>query len=224
MRVLVIDVGGTTVKLAGSWEPTVHAIPSGPTLTAAALVDGVRGVARGWEVDAISIGVPAPVRHGRVLHEPVNLGGGWVDFDFAGAFGVPVRLINDAAMQALGSYDGGRMLFLGLGTGLGNAVVDEGRVEALELAHLPYRNGGTYEDYLGKAGLERLGRKKWEKHVHVVTDLLRRALICDHVVLGGGHVTKLERLPAFARAGNNANAIAGGVRLWSATLSAADRR
>ena len=214
MRVLVVDIGGTNIKVAGSWEPTVHTIPSGPELTAADLVEKVRTLARGWEIDAISIGVPAPVRHGRILHEPVNLGHGWVDFDFATAFGVPVRLINDAAMQALGSYEGGRMLFLGLGTGLGNAVVDEGRVEPLELAHLPYRNGKTYEEYLGKAGLLRLGRKKWEKHVHTVTDLLRRALICDYVVLGGGHVKKLDALPAHARAGNNANAITGGVRLW----------
>lgn len=215
MRVLVLDIGGTNVKLAGSWDPEVHSIPSGPDLSAEGFVEAVRRVARGWEVDAISIGVPAPVRHGRILHEPVNLGHGWVDFDFAAAFGAPVRLINDAAMQALGSYEGGRMLFLGLGTGLGNAVVDEGRVEPLELAHLPYRRDCTYEDYLGKRGLERLGRKKWEKHVHIVTDLLRRALICDYVVLGGGHVKRLEQLPAFARAGNNSNAITGGIRLWT---------
>jgi polyphosphate glucokinase len=187
------------------------------------MVRGVKAATRGWTYDVVSIGYPGPVRDDRPLREPHNLGRGWVRFDFARAFGTPVRMINDAAMQALGSYDGGRMLFLGLGTGLGSAVVDEGRVEPLEIAHLPYKKGRTYEDYLGERGLERLGRKGWESAVHRLVDALRDALLCDYVVLGGGNVKKLDTLPRKARRGDNANAFVGGVRLWE-NLAGGGRR
>lgn len=219
MRILVIDIGGTHVKVAGSWRRIPVRLDSGPTLTPSRMVREVRALTAAWRYDAVSIGYPGPVRRGRPLLEPHHLGRGWVRFDFAHAFEVPVRLVNDAAMQALGSYEGGRMLFLGLGTGLGSALVDEGRVIPLELAHLPYRKEKSYEEYVGAAGLTRLGRRRWEKHVGQVTTLLRQALICDYVVLGGGNIRKLRKLPPKARRGSNKFAVEGGVRLWRAGIS-----
>jgi polyphosphate glucokinase len=215
MRILVVDVGGTNVKVAGSWRRTPVKIPSGPTLTASKMVKGVLALTADWKYDVISIGYPAPVRAGRPIKEPHNLGGGWRRMDFERAFGKPVRVANDAAMQALGSYEGGRMLFLGLGTGLGSAIVDDGRLEPLELAHLPYRRGQSYEDYLGTRGIVANGRKRWARHVEIVATLLREALLCDYVVLGGGNVNKLKKLPPKARRGGNTRAVEGGLRLWS---------
>ena len=214
MRVLVIDVGGTHIKIAGSWDRATQRIPSGPTMTAADMARGVLEATKDWDYEAISLGYPGPVKDNRPFREPINIGGGWTTFDFQKAFGKPVKCINDAAMQALGSYAGGRMLFLGLGTGLGTAIVDHWRVEPLEIAHLPYRKGRSYEDYLGEAGLLRLGDERWEKHVHRVCDLLRAALLCDGIVLGGGNARKLVTLPDAATRGANENAIHGGVRLW----------
>ena len=215
MNVLVIDVGGTHVKLLATGRRTPVKLDSGPELTPAVMVHETLAATAGWRYDAVSIGYPGPVRNGRPVAEPHNLGRGWRRFDFARAFHRRVRIVNDAAMQALGSYDAGRMLFLGLGTGLGTAVVEDHVVQSLELAHLPYREGKTFEDYLGLRGLERLGRHKWEKHVHIVTELLRAAVVADHVVLGGGNVKKLLKLPPHARRGDNANAFRGGMRLWS---------
>ena len=214
VRVLVIDVGGTHIKIAGSWDRATQRIPSGPTMTAADMARGVLEATKDWDYEAISLGYPGPVKDNRPFREPINIGGGWTTFDFQKAFGKPVKCINDAAMQALGSYAGGRMLFLGLGTGLGTAIVDHWRVEPLEIAHLPYRKGRSYEDYLGEAGLLRLGDERWEKHVHRVCDLLRAALLCDGIVLGGGNARKLVTLPDAATRGANENAIHGGVRLW----------
>jgi predicted NBD/HSP70 family sugar kinase len=177
------------------------------------MVAGVRAAARRRPYDAVALGVPAPVARGRLLAEPVNLGAGWMDFDYEGAFRCPVRLVNDAAMQALGSYRGGRMLFLGLGTGLGSALVSDGRIEPMELARLPYRRS-TLEDYAGQKGLERMGKKKWRRHIERVVELLAAAFLPDDIVIGGGNVTKLKRLPAGARAGSNDYARRGGLRLW----------
>jgi predicted NBD/HSP70 family sugar kinase len=223
MKILVIDVGGTHVKLLASGHRTPVKIDSGPTLTAARMVRAVKQATKDWSFDVISIGYPGPVVHGRPLHDPFNLGHGWVRFDFERAFGKPVKVINDAALQALGSYDGGRMLFLGLGTGLGVAAIDDGHVDPMEIGHLPYRNGKTYEDYLGIRGLHRLGRAKWERHVHDVVTQLRQALVSDYVVIGGGNAKLLRRLPTHARLGDNANAFLGGFRLW-ASESARHRR
>ena len=215
MKVLVIDVGGTHVKLLATGRRTPVKFDSGPHLTPAVMVRESLAATAGWRYDVVAIGYPGPVRAGRPLADPHNLGRGWRRFDFARAFHHPVRLVNDAAMQALGSYDGGRMLFLGLGTGLGSAVVEDGVVQPLELAHLPYREGKSFEDYLGIRGLERLGHHKWAKHVAIVAELLRNAVIADHVVLGGGNVRKLGRLPRHCRRGDNSNAFRGGFRVWA---------
>jgi len=216
MKTLVIDVGGTHVKLLATGRRRRAEIPSGPSLTPAKMVSAVRAATAGWKYDAVSIGYPGPVVHGRPLSEPSHLGAGWVGFDFKQAFGRrPVKIINDAAMQALGSYQGKRMLFLGLGTGLGSALVVDGVVEPMELAHLPYKKGRTYEDYLGLDGLKRLGKKKWRHHVVKVVRQLKAAVQADYVVLGGGNARLLKRLPAGARLGNNANAFRGGYRLWT---------
>jgi polyphosphate glucokinase len=215
VKVLVIDVGGTHVKLLATGRRTPAKFESGPRLTPAVMVRETLAATTGWRYDAVAIGYPGPVRHGRPLTDPHNLGRGWRRFDFARAFHHPVRLVNDAAMQALGSYDGGRMLFLGLGTGLGTALVEDSALQPLELAHLPYREGKSFEDYLGLRGLERLGRHKWEKHVHIVAGMLRAAVVADHVVLGGGNVKKLQRLPPHARRGDNLNAFRGGFRVWA---------
>jgi polyphosphate glucokinase len=215
MKILVIDVGGTHVKLLATGQTQRRRLDSGPGLTARMMVAAVKPLVADWKYDAVSIGVPAPVVDGRVVAEPVNLGGGWKKFDFAAAFGCPVKVINDAAMQALGSYRRGRMLFLGIGTGLGSALVSDGVVSPLELAHLPYRKHRTFEDYVGLRGLERLGKKRWREHVLVVVELLRRAVVCDDLVLGGGNVRFLERLPPGARLGSNAHAFTGGYALWT---------
>ncbi len=214
MRVLVIDVGGTHIKVAGSWDRVTHRIPSGPTMTASDMARGVLELAKTWDFEAVSLGYPGPVKDNRPFREPVNIAGGWTTFDFQKAFGKPVRVINDAAMQALGSYAGGRMLFLGLGTGLGTSIVENWRVEPLEIAHLPYRKGKSYEEYLGDAGLAELGDEQWERHVHKVCDLFRAALLCDGIVLGGGNARKLVTMPDATTRGSNENAIHGGIRLW----------
>jgi polyphosphate glucokinase len=211
--VLVVDVGGTSIKILASGQKEHRSFPSGPTMTPKRMVAEVKTLATGWMHDVVSIGYPGPVFRGRPVAEPRNLGRGWVGFDFAAAFGRPVQIINDAAMQALGSYNGGKMLFLGLGTGLGTAMIVEGIVEPMELGHLPYKKG-TYEDYVGRAGLERYGKKKWRRHVADVVTRLIAALEPDDTVIGGGNVSKLEALPPQCRAGDNINAFRGGFRLW----------
>jgi predicted NBD/HSP70 family sugar kinase len=213
-NVLVIDVGGTHVKVGSTDHQDLVKIESGPTMTPTMMVDAVKKAADGWKYDAVAIGYPGPVLHGSPVAEPHNLGMGWVGFDFKQAFDKPVKLVNDAAMQALGSYEGGRMLFLGLGTGLGSAMVVDGMLEPMELAHLPYKKGRTYEDYVGLRGLERLGKKKWARHVFDVAEKLKVALEADYVVLGGGNVKHLKDLPPGARLGENANALKGGIRLF----------
>lgn len=213
-RILVIDIGGTHVKVLASGQRVPRKIASGATMTPAKMVKDVKSLTKNWKYDLVSMGYPGPVVLGRPLHEPWNLGGGWVGFNFAKAFNRPVRMINDAAMQALGSYRGGRMLFLGLGTGLGSAMVVDGIVEPMELAHLPYKKGKTYEDYIGLRGLRRSGKKKWRKHVADVVERLQAALEPDYVVLGGGNAKKLKDLPKGVEQGDNANAFRGGFRLW----------
>lgn len=214
MKILVIDIGGTNIKVLASGQTEPRRFESGPSLTPSQMVQKVKDGTSDWPYSAISIGYPGLVVHDRIAAEPRNLGNGWVGFDFRKAFDVPVRLINDAAMQALGSYEGGRMLFLGLGTGLGSAMIVDGRVEPMELAHLPYRKGRTYEDYIGVAGLKRLGEQKWRKHVWAVVGILRAALGPDPIVLGGGNAARLARLPPGVHLGANANAFVGGFRLW----------
>ncbi len=213
MNVLVVDVGGTHVKILATGEDTPRKLVSGPELTARDMVAAVKKLTADWKYDVVSIGYPAPVIHGRPLHEPFNLGPGWVGFDFARAFGKPVKMINDAAMQALGSYEKGSLLFLGLGTGLGSAMVVDEHIEPMELAHLPYRKA-TYEDYVGLRGLKRYGKKKWRVYVEDVVGRLVAALEPDEVVIGGGNAKLLKQLPPHSRMGNNANAFLGGFRLW----------
>lgn len=212
--VLVIDVGGTHVKVLATGQREERKILSGSSMTASKMVRDVKRVAKNWEYGLVSIGFPGPVIHGCPLHEPYNLGSGWVGFDFVKAFGCPVKVINDAAMQALGSYQGGRMLFLGLGTGLGSAMIVDGILEPMELAHLPYKNGKTYEDYVGVRGLKRLGKKKWGRYVADVVEQLKDALEAEYVVLGGGNARSIKKLPADVRLGDNRNAFVGGFRLW----------
>jgi polyphosphate glucokinase len=216
--ILVLDIGGTNVKMTASGALEPRAFPSGLTLTPRRMVTKVLANAKDWRFDALAIGYPGPVIHGRIAAEPHNLKAGWVGFDFHAAFKKPVRIINDAAMQALGSYRTGSMLFLGLGTGLGSAMIIDGMVEPMELGHLPYRKA-TYEDYVGERGLERLGKKRWRRHVAEVVELLRAALRPDEVVLGGGNVRHLRELPEHARAVTNANAFIGGFRLWDAAVA-----
>jgi polyphosphate glucokinase len=213
VNVLAVDVGGTHVKVLASGQETRREFESGPTVTPEEMVAGVKEATADWPYDVVSIGYPGPVLRGRPVSEPANLGTGWVGFDFEAAFGRPVKIINDAAMQALGSYKGGRMLFLGLGTGLGSAMIVDGVVEPMELAHLPYRKG-TFEDYIGLRGLRRLGKKRWRRRVEDVVARLSAALEPEDVVLGGGNVKKLRGLPANTRAGDNENAFLGGFRLW----------
>jgi len=214
MNVLVVDVGGAHVKLLATGQSDPRNFVSGPTLTAEQMVAGVKELTSDWKYDVVAVGYPGPVLHGRPVAEPHNLVPGWVGFDYQAAFGCLVKVINDAAMQALGSYKGGKLLFLGLGTGLGSTMIVEGIVEPMELGHLPYRKG-TYEDYVGIRGLERVGKKKWRRHVADVVARLIAALEPDDVVLGGGNVKKLKALPPHCRAGDNANAFLGGFRLWA---------
>jgi polyphosphate glucokinase len=219
MKILVIDVGGTHVKILATGHKKRIEFPSGPKMTPAKMVAAVRAATAGWKYDAVSIGYPGAVVHGRPIIEPRHLASGWVGFDFKKAFRRPVKIVNDAAMQALGSYHGGRMLFLGLGTGLGSALIVDHVLEPMELAHLPYKKGRTYEDYVGRAGLERLGKKKWRHHVSKVVRQLKRAMQADYVVLGGGNARLLKKLPPGARLGNNSNAFQGGYRLWNRLYS-----
>ena len=211
--VLVVDVGGSHVKVLATGEQESRRADSGPDLTAAQMVEAALNLAADWTWDGVSVGVPSPVHGGRVIAEPVNLGEGWVGFDYTGAFGKPTKVVNDAAMQALGSYEGGRMLFLGLGTGLGSALVANEFVQPMELGHLPYKKA-TFEDYIGSAGLEKRGKKRWRLDVADAVAKLSAALEPDYVVLGGGNARKLAALPANARLGANENAFIGGFRLW----------
>jgi polyphosphate glucokinase len=214
MKILVIDIGGTNIKVASSDNLVPIKIPSGPTLTAAQMTKDVLAATKDWEYDCISIGYPGPVVHDRPIAEPHNLAPGWIDFPYQKAFGKPLRFINDAAMQALGGYKCGRMLFLGIGTGLGSAMIFDGVVIPLELAHLPYRKDRTYEDYVGLRGLERRGVERWRKSVLDVIERLRAALVCDSVLLGGGNAKLMEDLPSHITLGANSNAIDGGIKLW----------
>jgi predicted NBD/HSP70 family sugar kinase len=213
-KVLVIDVGGTHVKVLATGHRQERKILSGLKMTASKMVEDVKRVTKDWKYDVVSIGYPGRVVHGHPLREPYNLGCGWVGFDFVKAFGCPVKIINDAAMQALGSYQGGRMLFLGLGAGLGSAMIVDGILVPMEFGHLPYKNGKTYEDYVGVAGLKRVGKKKWLRQVADVVERLKEALEPDYVVLGGGNVNRIKSLPPATRRGNNRNAFVGGFRLW----------
>jgi polyphosphate glucokinase len=213
-RVLAIDVGGTHVKIRVSGRRETRQFESGPAMTPRRMVARVRELAGDLKYDVISIGYPGVVVHGKIVTEPFNLGRGWVGFDFRKAFGRPTQLMNDAAMQAIGSYEGGRMLFLGLGTGLGSALVVDGTVAPMELAHLPYKRGHTFEDYVGDRGRRRLGAKKWRRTVADVVEQLSKALEADYVVLGGGNARKLKKLPKNARLGNNEFAFLGGYRVW----------
>jgi polyphosphate glucokinase len=223
MNVLVIDVGGTHVKVLATGEKAERKFVSGPDLTPAKMVGGVKAITSDWKYNAVSIGYPGPVLRDRPVAEPHNLGTGWVGFDFEKAFGHPVKLINDAAMQALGSYHEGKMLFLGLGTGLGSAMIAGGIIEPMELGHLPYKKG-TYEDYVGECGLEHSGKKKWRLCVEDVVTRLKTALEPDDVVIGGGNVRLLKELPPGCRVGDNANAFAGGFRLWEEVKAAPEQK
>jgi polyphosphate glucokinase len=219
MIILVIDIGGTHVKLLASGQTEMRRFNSSLSLTPSKMVSGVLELAKDWKFEAISIGYPGPVLHGKPVAEPHNLGKGWLGFDYAKAFGKPVRIINDAAMQALGGYETGKMLFLGLGTGLGTAMIVDGIIEPMELAHLPYKKA-TFEDYVGQRGIDRLGKKRWAEHVADVIERLRAALEPDEVVLGGGNAAKLKLLPKNVRLGDNANAFAGGFKLWPGAVKA----
>lgn len=214
MKILVIDVGGTNIKVLASGRRTPIKIPSGPHMTPRLMVKEVLAATADWEYDVITIGYPGPVTRGRPARDPWNLGRGWVGFDFKKALRRPVRIINDAAMQALGSYAGGRMLFLGLGTGLGSAMVCDRMLIPLELAHLPYAHGRTYEEYLGEAGFRKLGRRAWRRHVARVAAMFLEAFRVEYIVFGGGNSKRLDELPPNTRLGSNANAFKGGFRLW----------
>jgi polyphosphate glucokinase len=213
MRVLAIDVGGTHVKVKMRDTEEVKA-DSGPEMTSSRMADTVMAMTKDWQYDYVSIGYPGPVVHEKIVEEPHNLAPGWVGYDFARHFGKPVRITNDAAMQALGSYEGGRMLFLGLGTGLGSAMILDKVLAPMELAHLPYHKDRTYEDYLGLRGLKKYGKKRWRKAVFDVVARFKAAFVVDYIVLGGGNVRKLDELPDGARRGNNTHAFIGGYRLW----------
>jgi polyphosphate glucokinase len=216
MKVLVLDVGGTHVKMLVTGKRAHLQFDSGPRMTAKAMLANVKKMLSeaGWKYDAVSIGYPGPVLNSRPMAEPHNLGPGWVGLNFGKGLGHPVKIINDAAMQALGSYRGGRMLFLGLGTGLGSALIVESVLEPMELAHLPFKKGRTYEDYVGAKGLDRFGKKKWRKYVLEAVEQLRAATQAEYVVLGGGNARLMKRLPAYVRLGDNNNAFRGGFRLW----------
>jgi len=218
MKILVIDVGGTHVKLRVQGQDEVRKCPSGPALTPPEMIEKVREATKDWIYDRVTIGYPGPVIDGVIQLDPVNLGPGWLGFDFEKGLEKAVKLINDAAMQALGSYEGGRMLFLGLGTGLGSALVYNNFLLPMELGHLPYKKGYSFEEYVGQAGLKTLGRRKWKSAVFDVVARLRKAFMADYVVLGGGNVKKLDELPPACRMGDNSNAFLGGLRLWENTM------
>ena len=211
--VLAVDVGGSHVKTLTSNETERRRFKSGHALTAAQMVAGVLRAVEGWDWDVVSVGIPTPVRNDKVVAEPVNLGEGWVDFDYERAFGKPTKVVNDAAMQAVGSYEGGRMLFLGLGTGLGSTLIADGVIEPLELGHLPFRKK-TFEDYVGERALRKHGHQKWQKEVFTVVARFVAAMEPDYIVLGGGGARELDRLPPLCRLGDNNNAFVGGFRLW----------
>jgi polyphosphate glucokinase len=211
---LVIDVGGTHVKILASGQTTVRRMDSGPSLTPRQMVAGVKALAKGWKYDRVSIGYPGVVARNKPVYEPHNLGKGWVKFDYDKAFGCPVRIVNDAAMQALGGYGGGKMLFLGFGTGLGTAMIVDGTLVPMELAHLPYKKS-TFEDYVGEHAMERDGKKKWRKHCKDVIERLSAALEPEDIVLGGGNAVNFTELPPRCRLGANANAFPGGLRMWA---------
>lgn len=218
--ILSIDVGGSHVKVMTSTKRIKREFESGPDLTARSMVEQVKQITKGWTYDAVSVGYPGPVVRDRPSVEPHNLGSGWKGFDFSRAFKRPTRVVNDALMQALGGYQGGKMLFLGLGTGLGSAMIVDGALLPMELAHLPYRKEKTFEHFVGAAGLKRHGKKRWTRYVDDVVERLAAALEPDYVILGGGNAGKLEKLPAKARLGRNANAFLGGFRLWESTFAA----
>jgi polyphosphate glucokinase len=215
MKILVIDIGGTHVKMLASGKSAAREFESGSAMTPAQMVKGVNRLTADWSYRVVSMGYPGVVAQGRIVAEPPNLGRGWVGFDFRRAFGRPIRIINDAAMQALGSYVGGRLLFLGLGAGLGSAMILDGQLAPMELGHLPYRRNRTFEDYVGAAGLKRLGERRWRKHVWAVVETLRAALEPDSIIVGGGNARRLRRPPKGVRLGHNASAFRGGFGLWS---------
>ena len=215
MNILGVDIGGTNLKFRTQRQKDVVKVPSGPKMTPERMMTAIDEHTAGWKYDHVSVGFPGPVIHDKPLLEPHNLGTGWVHFDFKQAFGgKPLKLLNDAAMQAVGSYSGGRMLYLGLGTGLGSAMVVDGAVQAMELAHLPWKKHQSYEDYLGKDGLKRDGRKAWRKHVLEVIELMSNAMETDSVVLGGGNAKLMKKLPPKVSIGSNDNAFKGAFMLW----------
>lgn len=218
-KILVIDIGGTHVKLQASTHRHPVMFPSGHKMSAKKMVAAVKKLTSGWKYNAISIGYPGPVVHGHIINEPFNLGKGWVGFNFRKTFGCPVKIINDATMQALANYKGGRMLFLGLGTGLGSAMIIDGVIEPMELAHLPYKHGKTYEDYIGTAGLKRLGKKKWRQEVRSIVSKFKAALQADYIILGGGNARLIKTLPDGIKMGNNLDVFKGGYRLWKSLNS-----
>jgi len=222
MKILVIDVGGSHVKVLVTGESLPRRVVSGPQMSAAAMVEGVKSITTDWAYDVVSLGYPGQVVHNLPAHDPVNLGHGWAGFDYPAAFGCPVRIINDAAMQALGSYKGGRMLFMGVGTGLGSAMIVDGQLEPMELGHLVYKRKLTYEDYVGERGLLRLGKKAWRREVYAVIDAFRAALMPDYIVLGGGNAKLMKELPPDVQLGDNANAFIGGFRMWDDMAHAAE--
>ena len=215
--VLSIDIGGSHVKARILEDPDKRRFESGPELTPSQMVEGVKKIVQGWSFNRISIGMPAPIANNTAVIDPVNLGDGWKGFDFAGAFDLPTRVVNDAAMQAIGSYEGGSMLFMGLGTGLGTCLIDRYVVHPTEIAHMPYKDGRSYEEVVGEAGLEESGKKEWKKNVLEVADILYNGLLPDYIILGGGNSKKFkddDKLPTYCRRGDNANAFLGGFRMW----------
>ena len=223
-RILVVDVGGSHVKCASTAHGPPRRFESGPKLGPQAMVQQVRKITRGWRFDVVSIGYPGVVLRGKIARDPNNLGPGWIGFDFEKAFGRPVKLLNDAAMQALGAYSGGTMLFMGLGTGLGSALIVDGVIVPMELGHLRYSHGKTYEHFVGDKGRRRLGNKAWRRKVHRVVEGFRNALLPDYVVIGGGNAEHLEKLPPQTRLGDNADAVTGGIRLWKRHSAQAAKR
>jgi len=219
VNILTVDVGGQNVKVLASNETEPRKMPSGRSLTASTMVEGLKALTPDWTYEVVSIGYPGQVVHNMPAHEPVNLGRGWVAFDYAAALERPTKIINDAAMQAFGSYEGGRMLFIGLGTGLGTAMILEGVVEPMELGHLPYKKRLSYEDYVGRRGMKRLGKKAWRQEVLTVIDIFRAALQPEYIVLGGGNAKLMNKLPPDVRLGANSNAFIGGFRLWDPHFS-----